>query len=164
MSAKISDTAIRKIAAAKRIGVLTGAGISAESGIPTFRGDDGLGQQVKPEELASPEGFYKNPHLVWQWYEYRRKMLSKVQPNAGHLVLAEMEKSYPAFTISTQNVDGLHIRAGSKNVLELHGNILENRCQHCHKITADVHYQAGAELPQCECGGLIRPNVVWFGE
>ena len=155
---------IKKLATAKSIGVLTGAGISAESGVPTFRGKEGLWQQLKPEELASVDGFMKNPQLVWQWYEYRREIINQVQPNAGHFILAEMEKCYPTFTISTQNVDGLHFRAGSKNVLELHGNIYENYCHRCHKHYKDVDFKNHSDQPRCDCGGLIRPGVVWFGE
>ncbi|HPG38973.1 MAG TPA: NAD-dependent deacylase [bacterium] len=164
MNNLFSDTTIKKLATAKRIGVLTGAGISAESGIPTFRGQDGLWQQLKPEELASVDGFMKNPRLVWQWYEYRREIIQHVKPNTGHFILADMEKCYPVFSLSTQNVDGLHFRAGSKNVLELHGNILVNRCHTCNKYIADVHFQNGSTPPRCDCGGLIRPGVVWFGE
>ncbi len=160
----ISDTLVDKLSTARHVAVLTGAGISAESGIATFRGADGLWQKFKPEDLASMDAFMRNPELVWEWYDYRRKIIYNVSPNAGHYTLAKMEKYYPYFSISTQNVDGLHIRAGNKNVFELHGNILRNRCATCGKIVNDVEFQKGEELPRCECGGMIRPDVVWFGE
>lgn len=155
---------LEKLANAKNIGVLTGAGISAESGIATFRGHDGLWKKFKPEELASIDAFLKNPELVWEWYEHRRKIIHNVKPNPAHFTLVEMETFYPELTISTQNVDGLHILAGSKNILELHGNILNNRCNNCGKIFKKIGFKKGKPLPQCECGGMIRPDVVWFGE
>lgn len=159
-----SDELIERLAAARRISALTGAGISAESGVATFRGEDGLWQKFNPEELASMNAFMRNPDLVWEWYEYRRKIVNSVQPNPGHRVLAEMEASYPHFSISTQNVDGLHQRAGSKKVHELHGNILRSRCSWCEKIVEDMHFEKGKLLPRCSCRGFMRPDVVWFGE
>ncbi len=153
-----------RLSKAKHVAVLTGAGISAESGIATFRGEGGLWQKFKPEELASMDAFMRNPQLVWEWYEYRRKIINEVTPNAAHHILSEMEKYYEHFTLSTQNVDSLHVQAGNKNVLELHGNILRNKCSQCNKIMFDVHFKKGDVLPRCECGGMIRPDVVWFGE
>ena len=147
---------------ANRVSVLTGAGISAESGIATFRGKDGIWKKFKPEELASVDAFLNNPEMVWEWYNYRRKIIEQVQPNAGHFVLAEMEKHFTYFSICTQNVDGLHQKAGSQNVFELHGNITKNKCQKCNRPMEQISFDI--ELPRCQCGGLIRPDVVWFGE
>jgi NAD-dependent deacetylase len=148
---------------ASRVAVLTGAGISAEAGVPTFRGEDGLWRRFRPEELATVDAFLKNPALVWEWYNYRRRIVTEVQPNPGHLALAELEKLVPDFAVITQNVDGLHQRAGSRKVLELHGNILRSRCMRCGKLYTELTFENG-EVPRCECGGLIRPDVVWFGE
>ncbi len=159
-----SNTLVEKLSTARHVVALTGAGISAESGIATFRGADGIWKKLKPEELASMETFMCNPDLVWEWYEYRRKIIHNVTPNSGHYTLAKMEKYYPYFSISTQNVDGLHFRAGNKNVFELHGNILRNRCVVCGRKVNDVEFKKGEKIPRCECGGMIRPDVVWFGE
>ncbi|AAC07893.1 SIR2 family NAD-dependent protein deacylase [Aquifex aeolicus] len=144
---------------------LTGAGISAESGIPTFRGKDGLWNKFKPEELATPEAFFRNPKLVWEWYDWKRQLIAKAQPNEGHKILTKMEEEFPNFYLITQNVDGLHQRAGSKKVIELHGNIWKVRCVEC----GNERYEYTTPLPEippkCEkCGGLLRPGVVWFGE
>lgn len=152
------------------IAVLTGAGISQESGIPTFRGKDGLWRNYSPEQLATPEAFARDPRLVWEWYDWRRSVIQRAQPNAGHAALAELERrasSPAAFTLVTQNVDGLHDRAGSKNILKLHGDIWQVRCQGCGSVErndgpAVDHY--GTLPPRCPCGGLLRPGVVWFGE
>ncbi len=149
---------------AKRVAVLTGAGISAESGVPTFRGSDGLWAKFRPEELATVDAFMDNPRLVWEWYLYRRELMNKVTPNTGHLALVEMEKVFADFTLITQNVDGLHRRAGSQNILELHGNISLNKCFECQTTYDGEIDLAGGELPRCSCGGKIRPDVVWFGE
>jgi NAD-dependent deacetylase len=149
----------------KSICVLTGAGISAESGEPTFRGADGLWKKFKPEELANFDAFMRNPQLVWEWYNYRRQLIEKVTPNLGHYALAKLEESAKEFALVTQNVDGLHRRAGSKNILELHGNIMRSFCVDCG--TRDDHPALSEEkkVPLCKsCGGLIRPDVVWFGE
>ncbi len=149
---------------AKRVAVLTGAGISAESGVPTFRGEEGLWKKFRAEELATVDAFMANPELVWEWYLYRRELMDKVKPNPGHYALAEMEKHYGDFTLITQNVDGLHRRAGSENILELHGNITLNKCFDCNQPYDGKVDLSGGELPHCECGGRIRPDVVWFGE
>jgi len=145
--------------------VLTGAGISAESGIPTFRGEGGLWKQFKPEELATPQAFFKNPKLVWEWYDWRRQIISKAEPNKAHLLLAELERRLENFFIITQNVDGLHQKAGSKKVIELHGNIWRVRCTNC-KEEYELYEAPLKEIPpKCKyCGGLLRPAVVWFGE
>jgi NAD-dependent deacetylase len=150
--------------AAKSVAVLTGAGISAESGVPTFRGEEGLWKKFRAEELATVNAFMNNPELVWEWYMFRRKIINSVAPNPGHYALAEMEKLFDDFTLITQNVDGLHEKSGSKNILELHGNILKNKCFECGKpYTVEIDPESG-EHPKCECGGKIRPDVVWFGE
>ena len=149
---------------AKKAAVLTGAGISAESGVPTFRGEDGIWKKFRAEELANFDAFMKNPDMVWEWYAYRKKMMSEVNPNPGHYALVKMEKFYPDFTLITQNIDNLHRIAGSKKILELHGNIRRNYCIECKKQYDDEQLQLGGEAPRCSCGGLIRPDVVWFGE
>jgi len=155
---------INRFVSAARVAVLTGAGISAESGVPTFRGEDGIWKQYRAEELATPEAFSSHPQRVWQWYQYRRRLLSGVQPNPGHHVLAEMEKAYPDFCISTQNVDGLHQKAGCTRVRELHGNITRNRCSVCGTLSEAGNNGNEDSPPRCSCGGLMRPDVVWFGE
>ena len=158
------DAYIQYIENARNICVLTGAGISAESGISTFRGPEGLWTKYHPEDLATPQAFASNPHLVWRWYQYRREMISRAQPNAGHLSLAHWEELAPVFTLITQNVDGLHQLAGSRHVMELHGNIRQNRCISCDNESSMDTITYDGELPRCECGGLLRPAVVWFGE
>jgi NAD-dependent deacetylase len=149
----------------QRIAVLTGAGISQESGLRTFRDTmDGLWAQYRPEDLATPEAFEKNPELVWEFYAARRLKAGQVQPNAGHFALAKMEQHVPHFTLITQNVDGLHQQAGSKSVVELHGNITRVKCsRHC-GVVMDWDESPG-KVPTCpECGARLRPDVVWFGE
>ncbi len=154
---------LRKLLSAKKLVFFTGAGISAESGIATFRGADGIWNKMKPEELASFGAFMKNPNLVWEWYQQRRDILHKVEPNAGHKAIAELENYYEV-TVVTQNVDNLHKRAGSTTIYELHGNIERNFCIDCRTFVPESHF-VGNEVPTCEkCGGLIRPDVVWFGE
>ena len=153
-----------KLAAADRVVVLTGAGISAESGVPTFRGQDGLWRQYRATELATPEAFADDPGLVWEFYNWRREVLAPLHPNPGHLALAAMEKRFPQFTLITQNIDGLHQTAGNQKVIELHGNIWWLRCTGCGDLTEDRRVPL-PELPACgSCGALLRPHVVWFGE
>lgn len=147
-----------------RICVLTGAGVSAESGIPTFRGPGGLWRNFRPEALATPAAFARDPILVWEWYQWRREIIAAAQPNAGHFALKELEARAAAFTLITQNVDGLHQRAGSRNVLEIHGSIWTVRCTVCGKQQANHDVPLPALPPRCACGGLLRPGVVWFGE
>ncbi len=143
----------------------TGAGISAESGVSTFRGEGGIWKKFKAEELASFDAFIRNPELVWEWYANRKKILSTVQPNPGHYALADMEKLVPEMHIITQNIDNLHRRAGSQRVYELHGNIERNYCINCRTPFASEQLKLEAGVPKCSaCGGLIRPDVVWFGE
>ncbi|NPA41582.1 MAG: NAD-dependent deacylase [Aquificae bacterium] len=148
-----------------KVVVLTGAGISAESGIPTFRGKDGLWNKYDPTQLATPEAFNKDPKLVWEWYDWRRQLIAKAQPNEGHRILAQMENSIKDFWLITQNVDGLHQRAGSKKVIELHGNIWKVRCLKCREEYFEYKAPLEEIPPKCKyCGGLLRPGVVWFGE
>jgi NAD-dependent deacetylase len=159
---EVSEKLRELLAADLPVAVLTGAGVSAESGVPTFRGDEGLWKKFKPEELANVDAFLANPDLVWNWYQYRREIIGKVEPNQGHFSLARMEERLSDFTLITQNVDDLHRRAGSRNILELHGNIVRNKCIKCSRQYETL--TDSEEVPECECGGLIRPDVVWFGE
>lgn len=150
---------------AKRIVVLTGAGISAESGVPTFRDAQiGLWSQYRPEELATPQAFQRNPALVWEWYEWRRGMLANASSNLGHDSLVIMETRVPNFVLITQNIDGLHQQAGSEKVIELHGNIYRNKC-FVEGTIIDTYKKSNDVPPRCpDCGAYIRPDVVWFGE
>ena len=141
---------------------LTGAGMSAESGVPTFRGKDGLWKKFKAEELATPEAFQSDPKTVWEWYDSRRAKLRTVRPNAGHYSIAKFGLRKDV-NIVTQNVDGLHKKAGSKDIHELHGNIWTVKCTRCSKKSENYDVPIKI-LPKCECGGLLRPGVVWFGE
>ncbi|MBD3383194.1 MAG: NAD-dependent protein deacylase [candidate division Zixibacteria bacterium] len=147
-----------------KICVLTGAGVSAESGVPTFRGTDGIWKKFRAEELATVDAFMRNPELVLAWYQHRRDIIDNIEPNQGHYALARMENHFSDFQLVTQNVDNLHRRAGSENILEVHGNILKNKCFKCSKTIDRVDFKAGDDLPLCECGGQVRPDVVWFGE
>jgi NAD-dependent protein deacetylase/lipoamidase len=149
---------------ARFIAVLTGAGVSAESGVPTFRGNNGLWKQYRPEDLATPGAFARDPKLVWEWYDWRRGLIAQAQPNAGHRALVELEQRVPAFALITQNVDGLHDLAGSRNVLEVHGSIWNVRCTSCEREHLDHRTPLPEIPPKCECGALLRPGVVWFGE
>lgn len=155
---------LSELAGKRNIAVLTGAGISAESGLGTFRGKEGIWNKMRPEELASMEGFMANPELVWEWYNYRRSVLAEAKPNPAHHALAKWESACPKFTLITQNVDGLHQMAGSKSVLELHGSIKINRCLSCAQESGDEPVRYEGKIPCCSCGGKLRPGVVWFGE
>jgi len=146
------------------VAVLTGAGVSAESGVPTFRGPGGLWKDHKPEELATPEAFARDPRLVWEWYNWRREIIARAQPNAAHRALVELEIRKPRFTLITQNVDGLHELAGSGKVLKLHGDIWRLRCTACGANFPNRRVPLPKIPPHCACGGLARPGVVWFGE
>lgn len=156
---------INKLKSSSRVAVLTGAGVSQESGLKTFRdAQDGLWAKYNPTDLASPEAFARDPKLVWDWYAWRREAVKGVRPNQGHYALVEMENRFSTFTLITQNVDGLHRFAGSKNVLELHGNINLVRCSECGTY-ADEWDEESETVPRCKnCNGLLRPDVVWFGE
>jgi NAD-dependent deacetylase len=149
---------------ALRLAVLTGAGVSAESGIPVFRGPGGLWRQYRPEDLATPEAFNRDPSLVWEWYDWRRAVIAGAEPNAAHYALARLEQQAPSFTLITQNVDGLHDRAGSRSPLKLHGDIWAVRCLACRREFHDDRVPLPELPPRCVCGGLLRPGVVWFGE
>jgi NAD-dependent deacetylase len=159
------EKAKRLVAEASSIAVLTGAGISAESGVPTFRGPGGLWRNYRPEDLATPEAFARDPKLVWEWYMWRRSIVARAEPNAGHRALAELERRMGGgFTLITQNVDGLHERAGSKKILKVHGDIWVSRCSGCRYQFLDKTAKF-SEVPACpECGAMLRPGVVWFGE
>jgi NAD-dependent deacetylase len=153
---------------AQRVAVLTGAGISAESGVPTFRdAQTGLWARYRAEDLATPQAFLRNPRLVWEWYNWRRELVTRAEPNPGHRALVEMEERIPIFTLITQNVDGLHQRAGSGMrfpVIELHGNIQRNKCFSEDRLVDDLEEDRQVP-PRCpHCGDLLRPDVVWFGE
>lgn len=153
-----------KLAAAHAIVVLTGAGVSADSGVPTFRGADGLWRNYRAEDLATPEAFERNPRLVWEWYNWRRELIATKRPNAAHEAVAELEQRCRQFWLITQNVDGLHRAAGSRNLSEIHGNIWMVRCTGC-GLTAENRDVPIAMLPTCrQCDGLLRPHIVWFGE
>ncbi|SRR5581483_3879567 len=156
---------LRALRNARKVAALTGAGVSAESGVPTFRNaQTGLWAQFKPEELATPGAFLKNPRLVWEWYEWRRQLVQNAKPNPAHFALAEMENKFPGFTLITQNVDGLHQRAGSRKVIEIHGNITRTKCFQEDTVVTQWN-ETGEVPPKCpRCGGLLRPDVVWFEE
>ncbi len=151
-----------KLRQAEKIVFVTGAGISQESGIPTFRGKDGFWRKYDPMKLATLDAFYEDPKLVWEWYEERRKNILDANPNPGHVAIAELEK-HKQISVLTQNIDGLHQRAGSSSVYELHGSIITIKCTVCDfkdKITSGF-----SQLPPlCKCGNMLRPDVIWFGE
>jgi NAD-dependent deacetylase len=157
------ERAVGVLRDANRIVVLTGAGVSRESGLPTFReAQTGLWSRYRPEDLATPEAFARDPALVWRWYAWRRGLVAAAQPNAGHYAIAEMQRRSGHCTLVTQNVDGLHRRAGSDHVIELHGDITRIRCSRCGRVEAEP---GDGEPPACAaCGAFLRPDVVWFGE
>jgi NAD-dependent deacetylase len=162
---KLSPRLQSTLQEAEHLVVFTGAGMSAESGVPTFRGDDGLWKKFKPEELANFDAFIKNPNLIWEWYKHRKQLIESVLPNAGHYALAQMQPQFKRVTVITQNIDNLHQRAGSRNVYELHGNIMRNYCIDCGKSMANEEILQVETAPRCSvCNGLVRPDVVWFGE
>lgn len=156
------DSIRDRIRGAEKIVFVTGAGISQESGIPTFRGKDGFWGKYDPMQLATIDAFYENPKLVWEWYEERRRSILKALPNAGHLAIAKLAQ-YKDVVVLTQNIDGLHQKAGSKNVLELHGSIIRIKCTSC-SFQSDMKSDFEALPPKCSCGHILRPDVVWFGE
>jgi NAD-dependent deacetylase len=163
MDIVIPGALVERLAVSRRVAVLTGAGISAESGIPTFRDAlTGLWANYDPQELATPEGFARNPGLVWEWYAERRARIAAVQPNPGHVALAALAQRFERFTLVTQNIDSLHQRAGSREVVELHGNIARVKCSR--EGTVVDAFPAGESPPRCHCGAWLRPDVVWFGE
>ena len=169
MNIPFSDRLVAMLEHAGSVVAFTGAGVSAESGVPTFRGSDGVWKKFKPEELASLDAFIKNPELVWEWYAHRKKIIAEIEPNAGHCALAEMERLFPHFAVVTQNIDNLHQRAGSKTVYELHGSIERNYCMKCgapysNEEIASNDIQHSFSFRCRKCSGLVRPDVVWFGE
>jgi NAD-dependent deacetylase len=147
-----------------RLVVLTGAGVSAESGMPTFRGEDGWWRNYRAEELATPTAFARDPKLVWEWYDMRRKIIHDCSPNPAHDTIAEMERYFENFLLITQNVDGLHRRAGNSKIIELHGNLWHVRCMDEGRTFDFMEVPLKNIPPTCDCGALIRPDVVWFGE
>lgn len=154
----------QKLASARSVTVLTGAGISADSGVPTFRGTDGLWRTFRAEDLATPEAFARDPRLVWEWYNWRRELIATKRPNPAHEAVAQMEQRFDRFWLITQNVDGLHRDAGSRKLSEIHGNIWMVRCTQCRCVTENRDVPI-ALLPRCShCSGLLRPHIVWFGE
>ena len=163
-----SDTLVDRLVEAGHVAVLTGAGISAESGIPTFRDPGGLWEEFDPQELANVEAFLDNPELVQGWYRHRREVVEDAAPNAGHRALADLEAHVPSMAVVTQNVDDLHNRAENSTVIELHGNITDNYCMDCEQAVGaaavDAAIQDGEPARCPDCGGLVRPDVVWFGE
>lgn len=153
-----------KLAGTRSLTVLTGAGISADSGVPTFRGADGLWRNFRAEDLATPEAFARDPRVVWEWYNWRRELLAAKRPNPAHDALVELERRVPSFWLITQNVDGLHRAAGSRRLSEIHGNIWMVRCTVCGTVEENRDVPI-AIPPACgRCGGLLRPHIVWFGE
>jgi NAD-dependent deacetylase len=167
MAAPPLDAARAVVAAVRSLVVLTGAGMSAESGVPTFRdAQTGIWSRFDPMQLASPEGFRADPALVWRWYAWRRELVARAEPNAGHHALAGAAACYDRFHVVTQNVDGLHQRAGSRGVLELHGSIVRSRClDGCGVVIARPEELPAGEPPRCRrCESWLRPDVVWFGE
>lgn len=147
----------------KRVVVFTGAGVSAESGVPTFRGREGLWKSHHPEDLARPDAFEAKPELVWEFYNWRRQLVGDCEPNKAHIALAQMERLIPNFLLITQNVDGLHAKAGSEKLMEMHGSLWQVKCTTCTHARED--FSALPPLPECPvCGHLLRPGVVWFGE
>ena len=165
MSFEIPEQVVQRFSEAESVAVLTGSGVSAESGVPTFRdAQTGLWAQFRPEELATPEAFETNPRRVWEWYAWRRNLVAAANPNPGHTALARLQTLFPQFTLITQNVDGLHQAAGSAGVIELHGNIRRTRC-HEGGHPVERWEDSGEVPPRCaQCGGRLRPDVVWFNE
>ena len=159
---KMFDNVSQNLINSQKIVFVTGAGISQESGIPTFRGKDGYWRKHDPMKLASIDAFFDDPHLVWEWYEDRRKNILMAKPNEGHFAIANMEK-FRDVTVLTQNIDGLHQRSGSTNVLELHGSIIRIKWTVC-DFSGDIIEDFESLPPKCECGNILRPDVVWFGE
>lgn len=159
---KMFDIVTQKLIDSRKIVFVTGAGISQESGIPTFRGKDGHWRKYDPMKLASIDAFYDDPKLVWEWYEDRRKNILDAKPNEGHFAISKMEK-YKDVVVLTQNIDGLHQHSGSTNVLELHGSIIRIKCTVCN-FSDNITDNFELLPPKCECGNMLRPDVVWFGE
>ncbi len=162
--AAISARLRELVARGRRVVAFTGAGISAESGVPTFRGQGGFWDNESVEDLATPGGFARDPRRVWAWYDARRRQISRCAPNAGHLALARYAKAHPDFRLITQNVDGLHMAAGSEGLIRLHGDLFRVRCTREGGSREDRRVPLPEIPPRCACGALLRPDVVWFGE
>lgn len=160
----MNETVIKRLAETRFLLVITGAGISAESGIPTFRGAEGLWKNYRAEELATPEAFERDPETVWRWYDWRRGIIGKAEPNGGHMAIKELENMFNNFLLITQNVDGLHGRSGIKNMVEIHGNLWRVRCEGDGRTSMLMDVPLKSIPPRCECGAIVRPDVVWFGE
>jgi NAD-dependent deacetylase len=164
LSEQFPKTLVELLNKESHVAVLTGAGISAESGLPTFRGAGGWWRQYRAEDLATPQAFARDPKLVWQWYNHRREQIKNHSLNPGHVALAQLQNFVGKLSLITQCVDGYHRQAGQAEVIELHGNILVNRCSVCSKVEPDRDLNWRDGLPYCACGGIQRPGVVWFGE
>lgn len=162
-SIPIKEKTLEVLKNAASVVVLTGAGVSAESGVPTFRGKDGLWKNHRAEELATPSAFAKDPKLVWEWYSWRREIIRDLEPNPAHDTISELENRFEQFSLITQNVDGLHNKAGSRKIVELHGNIWKVRCTKEGKTSWNDE-KFSSLPPLCECGAMLRPDIVWFGE
>ena len=156
--------AAARLRGARRVLAVTGAGVSAESGVPTFRGQDGLWRQFRTEDLATPQAFAHDPRLVWEWYAWRRETIAPKVPNAAHTALVALEQRLPGFLLATQNVDGLHAAAGSRRLVELHGCLWRLRCVQCGHAAEDRRVPLPELPPRCACGNILRPDVTWFGE
>lgn len=163
---ELSEAVRERIRTAERVVVFSGAGVSRESGLDTFRGAGGLWERMRPEELATPEAFRADPGKVWRWYAWRYRQASEAQPNPAHATIARLETLFPAVMVVTQNVDGLHQRAGSRSLLELHGTITRAVCERCGsgRDMGEAVAESSERPPLCSCGGRFRPAVVWFGE
>ncbi len=161
----VTKRLVERLSQATDLAVLTGAGVSQESGVPTFRGEEGLWKQHRAEELATWRAFESDPGLVWSWYDYRRQLVSDAEPNPAHRAIAELEEGYPHFSLITQNTDGLHDRAGSSAPVELHGSIWRARCTLEQTVCELLESPLREVPPHCgQCGALLRPDVVWYGE
>lgn len=160
----LTQKLLSRLKNASSVVALSGAGISADSGIPTFRGEDGLWENQKPEEIATPQALRTNPDLFWKFYNWRKKLIKEVKPNLGHYALVDFERIYEDFLVVTQNVDNLHREAGNEKIIELHGNIFHTKCAECGNIHGKP-IPENVQIPICEsCGGPLRPDVVLFGE
>jgi NAD-dependent deacetylase len=164
MSVPVSSKLRSLLVPSTRVVVFTGAGVSAESGVPVFRGRNGIWNEFRVEELATPAAFAADPRKVWEWYDWRRQLVSRIEPNAGHRAVVEFERFFHSCVVITQNVDGLHNRAGTQQVLKLHGDLWEVRCLSCGLSRTDLTSALPSLPPSCDCGGMLRPGVVWFGE
>jgi len=160
----MNESVVERLTQANSLLVITGAGISAESGIPTFRGADGLWRNYRTEDLATLDAFERDPVTVWEWYDWRRGIIGRAEPNPGHLAIKDLEDMFENFLLITQNVDGLHGRTGIRNIVEIHGNLWRTKCTREGKISMLMDVPLRSIPPRCDCGAVLRPDVVWFGE